>query len=344
MSRGLLDNVTILIPAHNRPERLSRLIGYYRGTGAKLLIPDSSDIKFTGDIDDDNIIYRHYPRTHMLVKVRDVLDLIATPYVVYCADDDFAVPEGLAAAARFLDANPDFCIAQGHYLTFTPNRDGSVEFTPRYIRNFDCRIDSGYPLDRLSAEKGMYASLLYALTRTSTFRNIYSHCFDENGTLLFRNLFLAEEYFNHAALLAGKYATLPVFFSARERIKGSATDTTVPSSVIKNAPEYADDYKGFLTAVANSMVSATGLSFEEAFQKAGIVSHAPVDSKSVLFKRRVNSILAKSRWLRWASNLSEWRYHQKGLKAVRGMESYPCRIITPQIERIISCVNSTEMA
>ena len=56
MSRGLLDNVTILIPAHNRPERLSRLIGYYRGTGAKLLIPDSSDIKFTGDIDDDNII------------------------------------------------------------------------------------------------------------------------------------------------------------------------------------------------------------------------------------------------------------------------------------------------
>lgn len=344
MCPGLLDNVTILIPAHNRPERLARLISYYRGTGAKLLIPDSSAKKYSGDIDGDNIIYRHYPDTHMLVKVRDVLGLITTPYVAYCADDDFAVPEGLAAAARFLDMNPDYCIAQGHYLTFTPGRGRRIDFSPRYIRNFDCRIDADNPLDRLSAEKGMYASLLYALTRTSTFKNIYSHCFDDKGELLFRNLFLAEEYFNHAALLEGKYVTLPVFYSARERIKGSATDFTVPSSVIKTSPEYADEYRGFLRALANSIVSATGLPYEEAIQKAEIVSRAPVDTPSILFKRRVNSILAKSRWLRWASNLSDWRYHQKGLKAVKGMDSYPCRIITPQIEKIISCVNSTKMA
>ena len=338
----MLENVTILIPAHNRPERLARLIDYYRGTGATLVIPDSSDIRYSGDTGGDNIIYRHYPHTHMLVKVRDVLGLITTPYVAYCADDDFAVPEGLAAVARFLDTNPEYCIAQGHYLTFTPGRDGRVEFTPRYIRNFDCRIDADSPLDRLSAEKGMYASLLYALTRTSIFRNIYSHCFDSSGKLLFRNLFLAEEYFNHAALLEGKYATLPVFFSARERIKGSATDITVPSSVIKNSPEYAAEYNGFLRALADSITSATGLPADEALRHAEAISHAPVDSKSVLFKRRVNAILGKSRWLRWASNISEWRYHQKGIKAVRGMDSYPCRTITPQIEKIILTVNSTE--
>lgn len=337
----MLENVTVLIPAHNRPERLTRLIRYYSSTGIKILIPDSSDKPCEDIPDSPDVVYRHFPHTHMLVKVREVLDLITTDYVLYCADDDFAVPGAIDEIVRFLDANQDFCIAQGHYLTFTPGRDGRISFFPRYIRNFNNRIEGDSPLGRLNDEKGMYASMLYGVSRTGTFRKIYGYCFDERGELRFRNLFLAEEFFNHAMLIQGKYATIPCFFSARERIKGSATETTVPASVIKNSPEYADEYAGFVESLALMLSDATDLSVEESRREIRRVSNAPADSASILFKRRVNAFIGRHRIFRPAVALSEWRYHQKGLKAVKGMPSYPCRELTPEIRAIIDAVRST---
>lgn len=41
-----LQNVTVIIPAHNRPERLRRLLDYYSRTDIKVLVPDSSDHPF----------------------------------------------------------------------------------------------------------------------------------------------------------------------------------------------------------------------------------------------------------------------------------------------------------
>ena len=35
-----LQNVTVIIPAHNRPERLRRLLDYYSRTDIKILVPE----------------------------------------------------------------------------------------------------------------------------------------------------------------------------------------------------------------------------------------------------------------------------------------------------------------
>lgn len=123
----MLENVTVIIPAHNRPRRLQRLLDYYAGTGVRLLVPDSSDKPFAGRIDPDTTTYLHRPRMHFFRKLRDVLPLITTDYVLYCADDDFAVPEAIRHITDFLDAHPDHAIAQGHYLTFTPE-PGRITF------------------------------------------------------------------------------------------------------------------------------------------------------------------------------------------------------------------------
>lgn len=336
----MLENVTVIIPAHNRPERLRRLIDYYASSGVKLLIPDSSNEAYAGPMNPEYVTYRHFPREHMLVKVREVMDLITTDYVLYCADDDFAVPEGIASVVNFLEQHPDYCVAQGHYLTFTPGRNGRITFYPRYIRNFNNCVGSDDPLERLAAEKSLYASLLYGVTRTETFKRIYSYCFDESGELRYRNLFLAEEFFNCAMLIQGKYATIPCFFSARERIKGSATDTTVPLSVIMNSPEYAAEYAGFKEALALMLSDVTGMPHDDALRHIDRESRIPVGSSQVVFKRRVNAFLSRHRCLHWAAALSEWRYHQKGLRAVKGMPSYPCRVLTPEINAIVRAVNS----
>lgn len=334
----MLENVTVIIPAHNRPRRLRRLLDYYAGTGARLLVPDSSDKPFEGSIDPDTTVYLHRPRMHFFRKLRDVLPLITTDYVLYCADDDFAVPRAIRQITEFLDANPAYVIAQGHYLTFTPG-PGRTTFYPRYIRNFDCAITDDRAIARMAREKGMYASLLYGVARTDAFRHAYSYVFDERGEMRFSNLFLAEEFFNHAMLIQGKYATLPCFFSARERIKGSATETTVPLSVIKNSPEYAPEYEGFLTALALMLADAEGLTMPDALARMRRISAAPADTASVTFKRRVNAFMARHKALALGTRLSEWRYHQKGLRAVAGMPSYPCTFSTPEraaIERAVA--------
>ena len=213
--------------------------------------------------------------------MRSVLPLITTDYVLYCADDDFAVPEAIRHITDFLDAHPDHAIAQGHYLTFTPE-PGRITFYPRYcllpgyIRNFDCAITDDSATARMAGEKGMYASMLYGVARTDAFRSAYSYVFDERGEMRFTNLFLAEEFFNHAMLIHGRYDTVPALTWMRR------------------------------------------------------ISSAPIDKASVTFKRRVNAFMARHKALALGTRLSEWRYHQKGLRAVAGMPSYPCTFSTPE--------------
>lgn len=207
-----LQNVTVIIPAHNRPERLRRLLDYYSRTDIKVLVPDSSDHPFADAEKYPDITYLHRPKLHFLLKLKEVLPMISTPYVLYCADDDFAVPSGIAQMTAFLDEHPDYSTAQGHYLTFTPHK-GKISFYPRYIRYFDKQVTGDTPRERLLQEKNMYASLLYSVIRTQAFQRMYAACFNPDGSLRFRNLFLAEEFFNHAALIFGKYATVPASVS-----------------------------------------------------------------------------------------------------------------------------------
>lgn len=82
-----LQNVTVIIPAHNRPERLRRLLDYYSRTDIKVLVPDSSDHPFADAEKYPDITYLHRPKLHFLLKLKEVLPMISTPYVLYCADD-----------------------------------------------------------------------------------------------------------------------------------------------------------------------------------------------------------------------------------------------------------------
>lgn len=336
----LLENVTVIIPAHNRPERLQRLLDYYRGTGLKVIVPDSSTRLFTGSFDPAQVVYLHRPGLHFLLKIREILPLIGTDYVFYCADDDFIVPEAVREVVAFLEENPSYSCGQGHYLTFTPGASG-VEFRPRYIRNFDSRVVDESAVGRLRGQAGMYASVLYAVVRTEAFRRTYEFCFDEGGEMRFRNLYLAEEFFHNSMLIHGNYATLRCFYSAREQIRNSAAQTTVSSAVVKSAEEYRPEFEGFVRGLTLLLAERERIGIEEAEGIVREVVTAPVDRRSVLFKRRVNAFLGRYALLGWASSLSVRRYHQKGLRAVRGMSSYPCSFSTPERERIVRAVCQT---
>ena len=337
-----LRNVTVIIPAHNRPERLRRLLRYYRNTGIRVIVPDSSVKRFDGISEFPDVVYRHLPSMSFLDKLREVIDLIETDYVLWCADDDFTVPEAIAEIVEFMDANPDYSVVQGHYLTFEPSKDWkTATFTPRYIRKFDSRIDHDSPRERLLDEKSLYASTLYAVTRREVFQKMYRACYREDGTPLFTNLYAAEEFFIHATLIAGKYATLPVFYSARERIPGSATSTTVPMAVVKTSPEYAGEYSNYLDILGRLLSEAEGSDFADAREFIRRISDMPKAESSVSLKRKVLGFIGRHRLLSPLSKLADRRYVAKGLKAVEGLQSYPCKFSTPEREAITSAIRST---
>lgn len=337
--KELLQDVTVIIPAHNRPERLERLLNYYKGSGVKILVADSSTERYRGDLSDPDVEYSFHPQTHFLLKLRAVMERIRTKYVVYCADDDFAVPAAIARMAEFLDANPDYSVAQGHYLTFVPSAR-KISFYPRYIRYFNSRIDHDSPAERMLNQQQIYATMLYGVARADAFKRIYSYCFEPDGTLRFSNLFLAEEFFNHAMLLQGKYATLPHFFSAREKIPGSATETVTPLAVV----EGSEEHEGYIRALALMAADTLGLALEEADALIRRVCARPKATPAVGLKRRIVMAAARRRWLRPLSALLERRYNSKGLRAVRGMASYPCEFTTPDRDAIVAAVRSTRKA
>lgn len=337
----MLTNVTAIIPAHNRPERLRRLLDYFQGTGIHVLVPDSSTLEFPHVSDYPGVIYLHQPRMHFLDKIHQVLPHISTPYVFYCADDDFTVPESVDNIITFMDRRPDVASVQGHYLTF--RRTGSkVSFSPRYIRNFNKQIVADTACGRFAQYHDLYASNLYGITRSHIFKRMYSVCFDADGKRRFSNLFLAELYYNYFTLIHGNYVTLPLFFSAREEIPHSATSTVTPFSEIASNPQYHDEYQGFISTLAEELAEVDSIDTDSARSEIIHLIEKPKFGGRITFMQQLAyQVTRHSSALPLLSDLMAWRYRQKGLKAVRGMASYPCTFSTPQTRKIIGSILNT---
>ena len=170
-----LGSVSVVIPAHNRPEKLRRLLHYYSKTNFQILVSDSSDVPFPYLSEFPELQYFHFPKEQFLLKIFKILPSIHTEYVVYCADDDFIVPQAIEQAILFLDIHPDYNSAQGHYLSYEIKKNG-VDFFPAFIRNFEKDTNQSYPSERLLEYKNLYASLLYSVIRANTFIEMYNKC------------------------------------------------------------------------------------------------------------------------------------------------------------------------
>ena len=67
-----LESITVVIPAHNRPEKLRRVLHYYSQTNMQILVSDSSDILFLYLYEFTELIYFHYPKEQFLRKINKI--------------------------------------------------------------------------------------------------------------------------------------------------------------------------------------------------------------------------------------------------------------------------------
>src|SRR5258708_4532905 len=130
MSKRISTNkIDIIIPTYNRTNFLKRILDYYLpyGKDFNFIIADSSsrlnksrNKKLIQAYSDLSILYldKFSQDLQQHLKFAKIVKYAKSKYCVFCADDDFIVPNSIKECVDFLKKNPDYAAAHGTYIGF----------------------------------------------------------------------------------------------------------------------------------------------------------------------------------------------------------------------------------
>ena len=162
-----LSNITLVIPAYNRPSYLERQIDFWSQTEINLCILDGSRESAPQALIDrmgPNVCYRHLP-IGLNERLVMACDLVQTKYVALLGDDELYAPQGLRDCISQLEADKRLVAAVGRSMFFF-HRDGEIIAHQTYEKSQNLVNTFGSDIDRLDESladitRGPY--LLYGL-------------------------------------------------------------------------------------------------------------------------------------------------------------------------------------
>ena len=169
-----LDNVTLVIPAYNRPAYLERQIDFWSATDVHLCILDGSKESAPQSLIDrmgPNVYYRHLP-IGFNERLVMACDLVQTKYVALLGDDEIYAPHGLQDCIDTLEADSRLVACVGRTMYFF-ERDGEImgnqvyEKSENLVHSFDSDIER---LNESLSDVERSPYLLYGLFRTSEWK------------------------------------------------------------------------------------------------------------------------------------------------------------------------------
>ncbi len=247
MSTDQSDSLTYVIPTHNRPQFLRRLLRYLAEVNCRneIQIADSSS-------DLNAAINRETMRTYrsslrlkaqhyelgVIKKCRAALDQVRTPYAIFNADDDFQVPAVINDCARFLDRHPGYGSCFGSTAI--------VHAAAPTVRLIGHRsIDSQCPLQRcfeLSLQGNF--STFYGLHRTELLRRRFRLVAEHTAYKQCR--IIPEVMLTQMCALQGQIRVIP----ATSLIKQShARNETVLMPRVQNRDQAVAEYARYRAAL-----------------------------------------------------------------------------------------------
>ncbi len=252
----MLDRITLVIATKNRHQYLERVIDYYSNSGINILIADATREKYTKQLP-PNFSYSHYPEIHFSTKLDDVFKKINTTYSMLCADDDFIIPEAIEESVRFLEANPDYASAQGYYLGCNYSKN-KLFYSLAYRSSIGCDINNESARGRLEKFNEIDIQFFYCVHKTESLQDIFGYASHK-----LYNLNLLDLFIGYSTLIKGKHKVLPIFYSVREVISGSAgrSDGLDITSV---SPKYKDQYNAFFSEIVRKLCDRDDISVDEA--------------------------------------------------------------------------------
>ncbi len=172
----LPGDLTCIVPTYHRPTFLRRLLTFWDQVSAPapIVVVDSS--KGESREENQRIVQEFSPRLPLsyehldlpiIVKMAAAVNLVKTPYVFFCADDDFILPNAANTSLEFLRRSPGYISAQGMIVSV------------RSVTDYRCRIMRGYNLASDSPEKRFaqiatyWYSTFYAINRTAELQECF---------------------------------------------------------------------------------------------------------------------------------------------------------------------------
>jgi glycosyltransferase domain-containing protein len=124
--------ITVIIPTYNRSRELSRQLHFLSSFKQhyRILILDGGSEESRRENEMTCSMYgnvEHHefdPNLHLGLRLHLGLQLVKTPYVLICGDDDLFFPQGVTECIDFLELNPDYSASIGQVWTlrYFPNK------------------------------------------------------------------------------------------------------------------------------------------------------------------------------------------------------------------------------
>lgn len=266
--------ITALLHTRNRPDFVLRCLAYYNQwyAGTMVLLDASDDEPFRRLQDGLGQlqlrfplrVLRHSASTPLCRRFSEALQSVSTPCVVLMADDDFQLPQGLAAALRHLQDHPDAAVAYGHTVYFEAgdySPRGEVRIVGTGPLDPPARwLEADTPAERLrELGKGPWRTTgWYAVQRT----DVLAFIVDVAERFRFSNELL-ERSMNLLQPIHGKVVKLDVLCLARQfnanekRPRGTLADNEAALGLLRDAAvDMLSGTTGLQRAEAESAVSA----------------------------------------------------------------------------------------
>jgi len=251
------DKITLIIPTHERHKYLERVLDYYSSATFRIIVGDSTKTTFSKLHKFKNIEYYHLPDIPIIEKLNKMLNLVESPYAVFCADDDFIIPTGLNESIKFLEENKDYVVAHGQYCSFEKTND---KYSWRKAEYKHYSLVQENPLERFIHHFSHYKlPTFYAVHRTELLRYVWKCDLKDINDARFGELLPTL-----IALIHGKMKTLDIFYAARERIETSTgrTENTLLDYIYTG--EFKDKYNNVRAFLSNELVQHCNIPFNEA--------------------------------------------------------------------------------
>lgn len=264
------DKITIVIPEHNRPKRLRRLLYFYLENGYNNIVVTDSSTNIFEYVDEfkDKIVYHHYPNKHLVEKIYSIKNEVRTPYVVLCAEDDYIMPEALEIIIQFLTNNNEYKSAEGYWMQFWPKENDRLRLLYPQV-NKENSLDENNPKQRVIELFEHYYQLYYVVMTKDLFFSAYEGII-EGGMTKLKNLCLVEMWQAAFCSYHGKHAILPVYYAMREYISSSAGHNVPSYNILKKENREIEQVKYF-ESIMTSLIGADGFNeLLNAYNRFGI--------------------------------------------------------------------------
>jgi glycosyltransferase domain-containing protein len=204
----LNEQLTIIIPTHERHSLLLRAVDYYTNLNVHVIIVDSSVNKLKRILT-SKFQYIHMPCEDFGSKIYNVISQVTTKYSCLSADDDFLSESGLIKGIDFLEENDDYVSVQGRYISFYL-KNYKITSGPMYTKAPYYLVDGKSRLERVKQAFSPYMHHMYSVHRTEVLIKSF---------LAVSTIKVASPVELSVALVGavyGKHMLLPEFWMARD--------------------------------------------------------------------------------------------------------------------------------